>query len=38
MKKAIIELIKSIDKEIKIKFQKGPLECDIENKIIYIGH
>ena len=38
MKKAIVELIKSIDENIKVVFHKGALECDIEENTVYIGN
>ena len=38
MKKAIVELIKSIDEDIKVVFHKGALECDIEENTVYIGN
>lgn len=33
----IKKLIKSIDKDIKVKFHAGPLECDIDEETVYIG-
>ena len=36
-RKAIKKLIKSINKNIKVVFHKGQLECDIINKIVYVG-
>lgn len=36
-KRKIMQFIKNIDPEIKVKFQKGQLECDPENETIYIG-
>lgn len=36
-RKAIKKLIKSINKNIKVVFHKGQLECDTINKIVYVG-
>lgn len=36
-KRAIKKFIKEIDGSIKVKFQKGRMECDPEREIIYIG-
>ena len=36
-KRAIKKFIKTIDSSIKVKFQKGRMECDPEREIVYIG-
>lgn len=36
-KRAIKKFIKTIDGSIKVKFQKGRMECDPVREIIYIG-
>ena len=36
-KMGIKKFIKEIDKDIKVKFQKYDMECDIFEEIVYIG-
>lgn len=36
-KMAIRKFVKSIDKDIKVKFQKYDMECDVYDEVVYIG-